>query len=400
MIAKRVIVRPIFDSRDGETLEIEIQDQFGRIFVASVPSGKSRGSNEASVISYAKAKNIINGPLGREISRRNFNTVSAFDKFLLKYDPTPRKTKIGGNLALGLSIGFTRGLAGNKHQKVWQLLKNEFFKKNELSHKTPHIFSNLINGGEHANNNLAFQEYMAVLKPSFNAERSISGLISLYRDLGKILAIYGKNKNLALGDEGGYSLNFKNSFEPISVLEKLINSKTYRGKFLLALDSAATSFKVSRGYNFDHRVLDSEEMKENYLAIFKHHKLVFSIEDPFSEKDFSGFKNLLVARKDRLIVGDDLTTTNPKYINKFAKDGLINACIIKPNQIGTVSEACAAINAASKNNVKTVVSHRSGETEDVFIIHLAKASGAFGLKIGAPVKERMVKFNEVVRIYA
>ncbi|TSC82565.1 MAG: enolase [Parcubacteria group bacterium Gr01-1014_20] len=400
MIAKKVSIRSIFDSRDGETIEIEIRDQFGQSSIASVPSGKSRGANEASVISFSTAKRILAGPFGREISRRNFKTITSFDKFLLSYDPTPRKVKIGGNLALGLSIAFTRGLAEKNKQKVWQLLKAEFFKKDKSSPKTPYIFSNLINGGEHANNNLAFQEYMVVLLPSANPEKAISNLINLYQDLGTVLTKRIKTKNLALGDEGGYSLNFKNSLEPISVLEMMIRKEKYRGKFLMALDSAATSFKTNHGYDFDGHELGRNQLKEKYLEIFKNHKLLFSIEDPFQEKDYAGFKNLLASSRNRMVVGDDLTTTNPRYIEKFAKARFINSCIIKPNQIGTVSESCAAIIVARKNNVKTIISHRSGETEDVFIIHLAKASNAFGLKIGAPIKERMIKFNELIRLYA
>lgn len=400
MILGKISLRQIFDSRGDPTLEIELVDKKKRKFIASVPSGKSRGSNEASVISHKRASTVLKKYLAGKLIGRNFKSVRDFDEALLSVDSTPRKTIIGGNLALGLSIAATRSLAASQEILVWQLLKKEFFPRTKISRQTPFLFSNLINGGEHANNNLSFQEYLVIAHPTVNPGESIAALVEIYRKLGKFLSTKLKIRDLPLGDENGYAPKFRNSFEPIEVLENLIKRNKSSVKLSLGIDSAATSFKNKNGYVLDGRKLTRSALIKKYLDLFKNSRFLLSVEDPFSEKDLLGFKTLTELLKGKMIVGDDLTTTNAELIAKYSALKLINACIIKPNQIGTITESCAAIEIAKKMGVKTIVSHRSGETEDVFIVHLAKASGAYGLKIGAPVKERMIKFNEIIRLYA
>jgi enolase len=172
-----------------------------------------------------------------------------------------------------------------------------------------------------------------------------------------------------------------------------------RREFGLGIDVAANSFYRDGRYVFEGKKTSTDDLVRCYVCYFKKSKLMWSVEDPFAENDFGGFALLKNKLNTGWIVGDDLTVTNPFLIKRFSSEGLINAVIIKPNQIGTMSEACDAIRVAKQHKLKCIVSHRSGETEDTFIIHLAKASSADGVKIGAPTRERMVKFNELIRLY-
>jgi enolase len=290
-------------------------------------------------------------------------------------------------------------IAGEKRKEIWQILREEFFPNKKPANKKPLIFSNLINGGLHSRNNLNIQEYMVVARPLSSLAETVKKLIDFYRQLGIFLKKESGVKNIPIGDEGGYAINFKNNFEPIAILEKLIYKYRLQKKFLIGLDAAATNFYKGKKYLFDRKRFSVEQLTAEYVYYFKNSKLLFSIEDPFAENDSKGFSLLRKKLPEALIVGDDLTTTNPAAIKKSAAQKLINSVIIKPNQIGTVSETCEAIKTAEKYNLKTIISHRSGETEDNFIIHLAKASNAAGVKIGAPARERLLKFNELIRIY-
>lgn len=398
MKIKDVVVRKIFDSRGEPTVEVALWDGSGRFFAAQVPSGKSRGSGEAAVLPYLRARLVVKNILRRALRRRVFNSIRKLDKFLLKLDGMPDKSKLGGNVMLGISMAAARSLASEKKQKLWQTLQCEFFEKNSPK-KSPLIFSNLINGGAHAANNLDIQEYMVVVKVKKHVAASIEQLVRFYGELGSLLKRKYHLSNLPLGDEGGYSLNFKNNFEPLRILELLIREMRLTGEFAIGLDVAAMSLYENGRYRFEGRQITEDELGKIYRRYLAKSKLLFSIEDPFSESGHDGFSRMTAGARDRLIVGDDLTTTSPTAIESCAREGLINAVIIKPNQIGTVSEACEAINVAHKNHIKCIVSHRSGETADNFIIHLARAGNVFGLKIGAPARERISKFNELIKIY-
>jgi enolase len=389
-----ITVREIFDSRGSSTIEALGKD---RRFWAQVPSGKSRGSREAKVANFTHAVRSVK-TIVKRIGKRNFDSVRSLDKALLELDGTKNKSKLGGNVTLAVSVAFARALAAECQQEVWQTLRSEFFPKS-ASGKSPLIFSNLINGGAHADNNLNIQEYMVVVKPGASIATSVKTLVRFYDELAEFLKRKNKIRNIALGDEGGYALDFKNNFEPIIILEKLIRQHRLGNQFLIALDSAATGFYKEGEYRFGSRRLTSRELASEYARYFKNSKLLFSIEDPFAENDMDGFALLREKLPHAWIVGDDLTVTNPSLIERAAREGTTNAVIIKPNQIGTVSEACEAMLIAKKHNMKTIVSHRSGETADNFIIHLAKAGNADGVKIGAPIRERNEKFNELIRIF-
>jgi enolase len=392
-------VKEIFDSRGESTIEVEVSDDKLNVFSAQIPSGKSRGKKEATVLSFLDAKRNVDSVLKKELVHKNFNSIKDLDNFLIGLDGTANKEKLGGNLMLGVSIAFARALAHKENKELWQILKEEFW-GGMISEKKPLIFSNLINGGAHAGNNLDIQEYIVVVDSKYqDYTSSIKALINLYKGLGNFLQSKYKLEKLTIGDEGGYAINFESNFEPIKILQDLIISGGLKDIFSLALDVAASNFYKNGKYNFGGNEISSEKLDQILLDYLLRSSLLGSIEDPFDEDDIDGFKNFNSKCPDKWVVGDDLTVTNPELIEKFSKEKLISGVIIKPNQIGTVSESCRAIRMAQENGLKTIISHRSGETEDVFIIHLAKAGNVDAVKIGAPVRERIVKFDELIRLY-
>ena len=407
MNIKNITVRQIFDSRGEPTIEVRGGNP---LVSASVPSGKSRGSREAKVFSFHEAAESVK-KINKKIGGRNFTSARELDGALIRLDGTANKSRLGGNVTLAVSMFGVRALAAERGQEVWRVLREEFFRG--AKDEAPFIFSNLINGGAHAANNLDIQEYMAVVRPtragSQGIAESIKALVHLYKELGIIFKKTHGIETIPIGDEGGYSLNFRSNFEPIAVLGKLIKKLHLENRFFLALDAAAGEFSLPaealRGgggkyaYRFGGKRFSSEQLAALYARYSKRSKLLFSVEDPFAERDIGGFQLIREKLPDVWIVGDDLTATNPAVIQKCAHEETVNAVIIKPNQIGTVGEACEAIAVAKKHKLKTIVSHRSGETDDNFIIHLAKAAGADGVKIGAPTRERISKFNEMMRIY-
>ncbi len=391
-------IREIWDSRGESTLEVCVTNDRGESACAQVPSGKSCGKNEVEVFPFAKAKAAFENSVRKIIEKKNFNSIQVLDQTLLTADGTTRKERLGGNVILATSIAFARLLASERKQPLWKTVEEAFFDA-AAPVIPPLIFSNFINGGAHAKNSLDIQEYLLVAKPAPSLEVIIKKLIVLYNDCADILRKQFKIGNIPIGDEEGFSLDFKNNFEPIEILEKLIIKNKLGDTFSLALDVAASAFWKKGAYQFESKQLNTTALLNIYKNYLKKSKLLMSIEDPFAEDDHAGFKAILRSFKKIWIVGDDLTTTSPVRIEKFVREGLINAVIIKSNQIGTITETAEAIHAARAAGAKCIVSHRSGETEDTFIIHLARAARTEGLKIGAPMNERISKFNELVRLY-
>jgi enolase len=395
MKIEKVIVNEILDSRGEPTIEVLVATAREKVYSGAVPSGKSRGKREAAVLTVDDAQKAA-VTVNEAVKGKSFGSVGALDKFLIELDGTPEKNKLGGNLMLGISLAFARALAGDR--ELWEIVREEYFpKKKKVG--APMIFSNLVNGGAHAKNNLDIQEFMVIVRPTHSIVESVIKLKKFYFDLGVFLKKEKGVKEIALGDEGGYSLPFDNNAEPIKILEEQAMMAGLTNDFHLGLDAAASGFHRDDYYIYEGRKTTTDELKEIYLGYFNDFPLLYSIEDPFAEDDDRGFGRLKLALNGRVVVGDDLTTTDPFAIRRCAKENLINGVIIKANQIGTVTETCEAIKAAQENDIKVILSHRSGETPDCFLIHLAKASGADGVKIGAPVRERILKFNELARIY-
>ena len=389
-------INEILDSRKDKTIEVVLVDKNGKEAKSQIPKGKSTGSKEAVSLGYEKAKENSKKIL-KELSEKDFGSISEIDNFLIELDGTENKSNLGGDLTLGISISFARLLAQEKQKELWEVLKGEFF-KNEAGSTPPHIFANMINGGEHAENNLAFQEYIVVAKTENGVKNATENLTNFYDNLKESLKEKTGLSEIPLGDEAGFCVSLKNSEEPFFVLEKLIKENFSESDFKLATDIAGNSFYKDGKYTIDKKEYDSPSLVKYYKSLFEKVDLLFSIEDPFYENDTEAFlslKNSLSCEK--IIVGDDLTTTNKKEIEKNKEK--ISGVIIKANQIGTLTETMEAIKTAHKNNIKTIISHRSGETDDCFLVHIAKASNAYGVKIGPPARERLLKYEELEKIY-
>lgn len=398
MIIESLEAREIFDSRGESTIEVGITISGAHTFFAKIPSGKSKGKNEAAVLSFTEAREILQNVFTREIEGFDSETVKDLDTFLLEFDDTKRKEKLGGNVMLGISIAFARALAHKRGKELWEILHEEFFSNTDIS-KKPFIFANLINGGVHADNNLDIQEFMTVVETKGAYTESIQKLISFYERLGFVIGEERDVKRLPIGDEGGYSVNFKDNFAPIGMMEKLIRESELQNDFRIAIDAAASSFYKDGSYRFEGTTLSTKELVERYKEYFKQSESLCSVEDPCDEEDIEGFQEMVKIAGNRWIVGDDLTTTNPRLVEKYAQERCITGVIIKANQIGTLTETCQAIQAAQRRGVRCIISHRSGETDDPFLVHIAKACGADGVKIGAPVKDRISKYDELMKLY-
>ena len=397
MTIRKVSVRKILNSRGEATLEVELQNKAGAIFRAQIPSGKSTGENEALVLPYEKARNVVQKFIAPSLRRKAFRGVESLDRYLIRLDGTERKTRLGGNLILGISIAFSRLLAAKQGVELWDLWNKEFF-AGYRSAPRPLIFSNLINGGAHAGNNLDIQEYLVVSRSKGSIVSSIEKIGVIYKKLGEILEHKFKTL-IPIGDEGGYAVDFPDNFDPLRLLDRVIKSLRLEKDFFLGIDVAANTFFNRKRYLFGRKSLQASDLLRLYVREAKSLQSLLSFEDPFSESDRESFAMISRALKDRWVVGDDLTATNPFLIKQAAAKKLVNAVIIKANQIGTITETCEAMRIARANGVKRIISHRSGETEDIFLAHLARAGGVEGVKIGAPIHERISKFNELARLY-
>lgn len=363
------------DSRGKDTLEAKMQS--GGISVsASVPAGESTGKNEAKPVDPKKALEKVSW-INSQIKNQEFPIPEQFDALLNTLDGTPDKSNLGANFILSLSMVFTKLLAKQNNMEVWQLVSKLSGSKPGL----PLCFFNVIEGGVHTENSLPFQEYWFIPKtnsPKKALEQCQILLVALEK---KINSEYGK---VQMGAEGGYTVPSKNAEDGLAILKEIINQQ--KCDAFLGLDCAATTLetKISLSY---YRLLAA---KYPLLAI----------EDPFSEEDWEGFSKITEALGSKVwIVGDDLTTTNPKMINTAAEKKAVNAVIIKTTQIGTVSETIQAANLAKSYGWKIIVANRGEETMDTFIADLAVGLGAEGIKSGCPLqKERLVKYQRLIEI--
>lgn len=414
----------ILDSRLKETLEVELfSGDFSAI--ASVPIGKSTGAHEAFALEPKKAvekfKEIKSHILGRE-----FNNQEEFDNFLIKLDGTEDKSNLGGNLILTLSLAFARLKAKEENLELFQYLRGSTSPKlnssilgGRASLKFPRPIFNVINGGSHATNKeskLDFQEFQIIPEANdFSVAFSLGKIF--YRKLGDYLRQKFGSENVVLGDEAGYCAPFKNTKEALEVIAEVIEKYNY--PLRIGLDAAASQFYQQKEghYLIGGEKYSAEELKDYYLKLIEVYDII-SIEDPFYEEDFDSFASLtrglgeknkypyklenvrIFVDKSVLVIGDDLITTNPKRLRIAIEKKSGNAILIKPNQIGTLTETLRVVKLAYENNWQAIVSHRSGETTDDFIADLAVGVGAWGLKAGAPAKsERLVKYERLMRIY-
>lgn len=391
-----IILKIILDSRGQETLKAIMKN--GNIEVSSsVPQGKSKGEKEAYVLEPHSAIRRFE-MVKNQIIDVEFPDLNEFDNYLLRLDGTENKSNLGSNLILVLSQTFCKLAAKNQGLELWQYLEKQLSVSKEK--KVPYLLFNLINGGKHAVYGPKIQEYMIVPQvddPEVSLEVAqifFAGLKEYFKKE------YRENK---FGDEGGLLIPEDGYEKPLKILNQIKEELNLENKIKFSLDIAASSFydKEKQVYLLEKdKSFSKEELGEIYKKIIFEYDIL-SLEDPFEENDWESFQKLTAKVENKtIIIGDDLTVTNPELVKKAVEMKTITGVIIKPTQIGTISETLKTIDLANKYNLKVVISHRSAETNDHFIADLALASRAWGFKAGAPnQEERMVKYNRMINIW-
>lgn len=388
---EKIFSEEIKDSRGNPTIKVTVLS--GGVFDSfSVPSGASTGAHEARVLEATKAISNVNNIIAPALLGKNIENQKEIDEILIQLDGTKNKSRLGGNALVGVSIACAKAAAKAKGVEAYQHLRT--LADIKPSRKVPRLYMNLINGGKHAKNNLTFQEYH-IIPDTNDVGQALEIGIKIQNSIKEIIfAKYGE-ESLALGDEGGYAPKISDIREPLLILNEAIEKNSLKGKIRLALDVAASSFYKEGLYKIGDEEISKAKLAHLYQFLIEEFDLL-SLEDPFDEEDFESFRNLKESNDELLVVGDDLTVTNLERLAEAIEENSINAMIIKPNQIGTLSETLAAMKLARENGIELIVSHRSGETMDDFIADLAYAFGCFGLKAGAPQKEeRKVKYDRL-----
>jgi enolase len=400
-----VLAREILDSRGNPTVEVEVQTESGR-GRAAVPSGASTGEHEAIELrdgdkkryfgkGVQRAVDNVNRTLGPSVIGLDALDQSAVDAVLLQADGTPNKSKLGANAILGVSMAVARAAADVVELPLWRYLGGV------QARVQPTPLMNILNGGAHADNGLEIQEFMVVPAglPTF-AEALRAGA-EVFHALKKILT--DKGLTVAVGDEGGFAPKVESNEAALGLVVQAIEAAGYEpGKdVFVALDCAASEFfdRKSGTYTFDKKPVTSADLIAGYEALAAKYPLV-SIEDGCSEDDWEGWK-LLTDRlgKKLQIVGDDLFVTNVERLRRGIQGGYANAILIKLNQIGTLTETLDTIRLATDSAYRSIISHRSGETEDTFIADLAVATNAGQIKTGSLSRsDRIAKYNQLLRI--
>lgn len=392
-------VKIIKDSRGQETLEAQLAS--GSFWgVASVPTGKSRGMNEATVKEPHLALKLFEREVKKEITSKNFNYQDEWDRFLVRLDGTADKSRLGGNLILTLSLAWARVRASLSGLPLYEYVN--YLYRGERQAITPTIpkpIFNVINGGAHGKGSgLSLQEFQIIPQNSSLAKGLAAAKI-FYKQLGEELEKeYGL---VSLGDEAGYAVELPSNEKALFELKQLAGKLAFKNResFYLGVDAAANNF-----YNQEKNryLIGNEEMTAEMLADYYEHLIskygLIYLEDPFMEEAFADFAKLN-QRKGVYVVADDLTTTNSHRIDLAVRAGAADAVIIKPNQIGTLTETVEAAKTAHRAGWQLVVSHRSGETEDDFIADLSVGLNAWGIKAGAPAaKVRLAKYERLEEI--
>jgi enolase len=403
---KTILGRQLLDSRGLPTLEVEVITDSGFSGRALVPSGASTGEHEAYEL-RDNNKKIYQGkgvlkPLKNLQDKISPALVGAsvcdqynIDKLLIDLDGTAQKTNLGANTILGVSLACSRAGANVSGLPLYRYLGGAF------TQVMPVPFMNVINGGVHANNALDIQEFMIVPHGFSSFSEGLRCGVEVYHTLKNL--IDKKKLSTAVGDEGGFAPSLKSSHEALDLILTAIEKANYdpSTQVSLALDYAASSFFVDKKYNLkgEDKKLSQAQMLESIESLVEKYPII-SVEDPLDENDWDGFSLLTKKMGSKLqVIGDDLFVTNSKRIQKGIKEGCANSILIKLNQIGTLSETLECIATAHKSGYKTMISHRSGETEDYFIADLAVACGSGQIKTGAPCRsERTSKYNQLLRI--
>jgi len=398
--------RQILDSRGNPTVEVDCTLDDGSFGRAAVPSGASTGSHEALEMrdgdksvyggkSVLKAVANVGEKILPALKGMDVSDQRAVDAAMIQLDGTHNKSALGANAILGVSMAVCRARAVSEKLPLWQSLAKQFGVS--AANKLPVPLMNVINGGAHADSGLSFQECMIVPTGFATFSEALQAGTEVFHALKKILA--GRGLATAVGDEGGFAPHLASGDEAFAVLMEAIKAAGHEGKVQLAIDAAASEFYKDGSYELDGKMLTSEELTAYYDQLSTKYPIV-SIEDSHYEDDWAGFQGMVEKIGDRVqLVGDDLLVTNVERIKMALEKKAANAVLIKVNQIGSVTETVDAIQLAQNNGWNAISSHRSGETEDTFIAHLAVGLGTGQIKTGSLSRtDRVCKYNELLRI--
>ncbi|XP_055916286.1 enolase [Eupeodes corollae] len=414
MPIKSILARQIFDSRGNPTVEVDLTTDLG-LFRAAVPSGASTGVHEALELrdeeknnyhgkGVKKAVDNINKSLAPEVIKAGLEVTQQeeIDNFMIKLDGTENKSKFGANAILGISLAVCKAGAAKKGVPLYKHIADLAGNKDII---LPVPAFNVINGGSHAGNKLAMQEFMILPTGAASFTDAMKIGSEVYHHLKKVIKDKFGLDATAVGDEGGFAPNIQNNKEALILIQDAIAKGGYTGKVEIGMDVAASEFHKDGVYDLDFKNpasdkslwLSPDKLTNLYLEFVKEFPII-SIEDPFDQDHWDAWSNM-TANTPIQIVGDDLTVTNPKRIATAVEKKACNCLLLKVNQIGTVTESIKAHLLAKSNGWGTMVSHRSGETEDTFIADLVVGLSTGQIKTGAPCRsERLAKYNQILRI--
>ncbi len=402
-VIKEVTAREILDSRGNPTVEVEVKLDNGFIGRAAVPSGASTGAFEAVELRDGGKRYLGKGV---EIAVKNINEKISkvviglkaeeqrvLDEKMISLDGTKNKSVLGANAILGVSLATARAASLSANQSLFKFLGGNEAKI------LPVPMMNILNGGSHADTNVDIQEFMVAPIGADTFKESLRWGAEIYHSLKSVL----KKKGLvtSIGDEGGFAPNLASNRAALDLILEAVESAGFKAgsDIALAMDVAATEFHEDGSYNFEGKKLTSDQMISYYSELVSAYPLV-SIEDPLDEDDWAGWAKLTSELGQKVqIVGDDLFVTNPERLQRGIDSNTANALLVKVNQIGSLTETIDAVNLAHKNGYRSMMSHRSGETEDTTIADLAVALNCGQIKTGAPARsERVAKYNQLLRI--
>lgn len=398
--------REIIDSRGFPTLEAEIHLACGSSAIAAVPSGASTGSLEACELrdgdkarflgkGVLQAVENVNQKIAQKLIGFESEKQKEIDQMMIEMDGTENKSSLGANAILAVSLAVAKASAVSKKIPLFEYLGGAQVQV------LPVPMMNIINGGKHADNKIDIQEFMIMPVGASSIKDAIRIGAEIFQHLKSLLKKDGHNTNV--GDEGGFAPNLNSTKEALDYVAKATEKAGYKlgSEVVLALDAASTEFYKNGKYDLEgeNRILSSDELVRYYEELVNNYP-IFSIEDACAEDDFEGWKNITkVLGKKIQLVGDDLFVTNPKILQKGIAENMANAMLVKFNQIGTLSETLNAINIAKAAGYNNIISHRSGETEDTTIAHIAVATNAGQIKTGSLCRsDRTAKYNELIRI--
>ena len=398
--------RQILDSRGNPTVEVDVWLENGSFGRAAVPSGASTGKHEAvekrdgdagrwGGKGVDQAVAAVNGEIAEAVRDLDAEDQADLDRVMIELDGTDNKSRLGANAILGVSLAAAKAAADARGLPLYRYVGGV------AAHLLPVPMMNIINGGEHADNPIDFQEFMVMPVGAATLAEAVRCGSEIFHTLKK--ALHDRGLNTAVGDEGGFAPNIASTTDALDFIMSAVERAGYTpgDDVMLALDCAATEFFKDGRYDIsgENRVLSSHEMAE-YLADLTRRYPIASIEDGMAEDDFEGWKALTDMVGDKVqLVGDDLFVTNPKRLKQGIADGLANSLLVKVNQIGTLSETLEAVSMAQRAGYTAVMSHRSGETEDATIADLAVATNCGQIKTGSLARsDRLAKYNQLIRI--